>query len=149
MTKANEQFMRRALDLARRGLGAVEPTPMVGAVIVRDGRVLGEGWHRRFGGPHAEAEALAAAKAGGLDIRGATMYVTLEPCNHHGKTPPCTEAIIASGIARVVAAMEDPDELVAGRGLAKLRAAGIEVETGLCEAEARELLAPYIKLRTR
>jgi diaminohydroxyphosphoribosylaminopyrimidine deaminase/5-amino-6-(5-phosphoribosylamino)uracil reductase len=148
MTKANEQFMRRALELARRGLGAVEPNPMVGAVIVRDGAVLGEGWHQRFGGPHAEVEALAAAKAGGSDVRGATMYVTLEPCNHHGKTPPCTEAIIASGIARVVAAMEDPDELVAGRGLAKLRAAGIEVETGLCQAEARELLAAYVKLRT-
>jgi len=149
MTKANEQFMRRALELARQGLGAVEPNPMVGAVIVRDGRVLGEGWHQFFGGPHAEIEAFAAAEAGGLDIRGATMYVTLEPCNHHGKTPPCTEAIIAAGVVRVVAAMEDPDELVAGRGIAKLRAAGIEVETGLCEAEARELLAPYIKLRTR
>ena len=149
MTKANEQFMRRALELARQGLGAVEPNPMVGAVIVRDGRVLCEGWHRRFGGPHAEIEAFAAATAGGLDIRGATMYVTLEPCNHHGKTPPCTEAIIAAGIVRVVAAMEDPDELVAGRGIAKLRAAGIEVETGLREAEARELLAAYVKLRTR
>jgi diaminohydroxyphosphoribosylaminopyrimidine deaminase/5-amino-6-(5-phosphoribosylamino)uracil reductase len=149
MTKANEQFMRRALALARQGLGAVEPNPMVGAVIVRDGAVLGEGWHQRFGGPHAEVEALAAAGAGGSDVRGATMYVSLEPCNHHGKTPPCTEAIIASGLARVVAAMEDPDELVAGRGLAKLRAAGIEVEAGLCQAEARELLAPYVKLRTR
>ncbi len=149
MTNANEQFMRRALDLARQGLGAVEPNPMVGAVIVRDGRVLGEGWHQRFGGPHAEIEALAsAASGGGSTVRGATMYVTLEPCNHHGKTPPCTEAIIAVGIVRVVAAMEDPDELVAGRGLAKLRAAGIEVEAGLCEAEAHELLAPYIKLRT-
>ncbi len=149
MTKANEQFMLRAIELARQGLGAVEPNPMVGAVIVRDGRVLGEGWHQLFGGPHAEVEALAAAKAGGSDVRGATMYVTLEPCNHHGKTPPCTEAIIASGIVRVAAAMEDPDKLVAGRGLAKLRAAGIEVEVGLCEVEARELLAPYIKLRTR
>jgi diaminohydroxyphosphoribosylaminopyrimidine deaminase/5-amino-6-(5-phosphoribosylamino)uracil reductase len=149
MAKANEQFMRRALDLARRGLGAVEPNPMVGAVIVRDGRVLGEGWHRLFGGPHAEVEAIAAAKAGGSDVRGAAMYVTLEPCNHHGKTPPCTEAIIASGVVRVVAAMEDPDEFVAGRGFARLRAAGIEVEAGLCQAEARELLAPYTKLRTR
>ena len=149
MTKANEQFMRRALELARRGLGAVEPNPMVGAVIVRDGRVLGEGWHRRFGGPHAEVEAFAAAAAGGSDVRGATMYVTLEPCNHHGKTPPCTEAIIAAGVGRVVTAMEDPDELVSGRGLAKLRAAGIEVEAGLCQAEARELLAAYVKLRTR
>ena len=149
MTEADEQFMRRALELARRGLGAVEPNPMVGAVIVRDGEVLGEGWHRLFGGPHAEVEAFAAAAAGGSDVRGATMYVTLEPCSHHGKTPPCTEAIIASGVVRVVAAMEDPDELVSGRGIAKLRAAGIEVETGLCQAEARELLAAYVKLRMR
>lgn len=149
MTKANEQFMLRAIALARQGLGAVEPNPMVGAVIVRESRILGEGWHRLFGGPHAEVEALAAARAAGADVRGATMYVTLEPCSHHGKTPPCVDAIIDAALGRVVAAMVDPDENVAGRGIEKLLAAGIEVETGLCDPQARELLAPYIKLRTR
>lgn len=148
MTKANEQFMLRAFDLARRGLGSVEPNPMVGAVIVRDSHILGEGWHRAFGGPHAEIEALTAARAAGADVRGATMYVTLEPCSHQGKTPPCADAIIDAGLGRVVAAMVDPDENVAGRGIEKLRAAGIDVETGLCEAQVRELLGPYIKLRT-
>ncbi len=149
MTKANEQFMLRAFALARKGLGTVEPNPMVGAVIVRDSQILGEGWHGAFGGPHAEIEALAAARAGGENVRGATMYVTLEPCSHHGKTPPCADAIIDAGLACVVAAMVDPDENVAGRGLEKLRAADIEVQTGLCETQVRELLAPYIKLRTR
>jgi diaminohydroxyphosphoribosylaminopyrimidine deaminase/5-amino-6-(5-phosphoribosylamino)uracil reductase len=149
MTGADESFMRRALDLARKGLGEVEPNPMVGAIIVRDGRILGEGWHQKFGGPHAEVEALSAAKTAGRDVRGATMYVTLEPCSHHGKTPPCTSAVLAAGIGRVVVAMEDPDEHVRGRGLAQLREAGVEVKCGLCEAEARELLAAYIKLRTR
>jgi len=149
MTRTDETFIRRALELARRGLGQVEPNPMVGAVIVRDGQVLGEGWHGRFGGPHAEVEALSAAAAAGLSPRGATMYVTLEPCDHQGKTPPCTSAILAAGIGRVVVAMEDPDEQVGGRGLRRLGEAGVEVECGLCEAEARELLAPYVKLRTR
>ncbi len=149
MTKTNEQFMLRAFDLAQRGLGAVEPNPMVGAVIAGDSQILGEGWHRQFGGPHAEIEALAAARAAGMDVRGATMYVTLEPCSHHGKTPPCTDAIIEAQIGRVVAAMVDPDENVAGRGIEKLREAGLEVETGLGETQVRELLAPYIKLRIR
>ena len=121
---------------------------MVGAVIVRDGREVARGWHGRFGGPHAEREALAAAKAAGRDVRGAAMYVTLEPCSHHGKTPPCTDALIEAGIARVVVAMVDPDEQVAGRGIRRLREAGVEVDVGLCEARARELLGPYIKLRT-
>lgn len=131
--------------MARRGRGAVEPNPMVGAVIVRDGKIIGEGWHKRFGGPHAEVEAIAAAG----DVSGATMYVTLEPCCRHGKTPPCTEAIIAAGISRVVAAMEDPDPNVAGGGFSTLRQAGIEVVTGVMEAEARQLLAAYTKLRTK
>ncbi len=145
----DEQFMSRALDLARRGRGSVEPNPMVGAVIVRNGRIIGEGWHKQFGGPHAEVEAIAAARAAGADPAGATMYVTLEPCCRHGKTPPCTEAVIAAGITRVVAAMEDPDPNVAGGGLSALREAGIEVVTGVMEAEARKLLSAYTKLRTK
>lgn len=141
--------MSLALDLARNGRGSVEPNPMVGAVLARDGRELARGWHRRFGGPHAEVEALAAARGAGIDPAGATLYVTLEPCCHHGKTPPCTDALIAAKVARVVAAMEDPDAKVAGKGLATLRQAGIEVTVGPCSQAARTLLAPYIKLRTR
>jgi diaminohydroxyphosphoribosylaminopyrimidine deaminase/5-amino-6-(5-phosphoribosylamino)uracil reductase len=137
--------MRRALDLARRGLGRVEPNPMVGCLVVRDGRVVGEGYHARFGGPHAEVVALEAA---GADARGAHLYVTLEPCCHHGKTPPCTEAILAAGVARVVAAVEDPFPEVAGRGLARLREAGVEVTVGVLEDEARRANAAFFK-RTR
>ena len=148
MTSPDERFMRRALVLAAAGRGAVEPNPMVGAVIVRDGEVLGEGCHRRFGGPHAEIEALRSATAAGRNVRGATMYVTLEPCCHHGKTPPCAQALIEAGISRVVAAMQDPDEHVAARGFAMLREAGVEVEVGVCGREARRLLRAYIKLRT-
>jgi len=141
--------MSTALACAEKGRGAVEPNPMVGAVIVRGGRELGRGWHRRFGGPHAEREALAAAARDGAHVRGATMYVTLEPCCHHGKTPPCTDAIVEARIARVVVAMSDPDEKVGGRGLRILRDAGVEVDVGVCEAAARRLLGAYIKLRTR
>jgi len=140
--------MALALALAERGRGAVEPNPMVGAVIVRDGKEIARGWHGRFGGPHAEIEALAAARRSGLDVRGATMYVTLEPCCHHGKTPPCVDAIARAGIARVVVAMTDPDEKVSGRGLAGLRRACVRVDVGVCGAEARKLLAAYRKLRT-
>ena len=140
--------MRRALELAARGRGTVEPNPMVGAVIVREGKVIGEGWHKAFGGPHAEVEAIAAARAAGAAPAGATMYVTLEPCCHEGKTPPCTEAVAAGGIVRVVAAMEDPDANVAGEGLAALRQAGVDAVCGVCEAQARQLLAAYVKLRT-
>ena len=121
---------------------------MVAAVLVQGERELARGWHREFGGPHAEIVALEAARSAGADTTGATMYVTLEPCCRHGKTPPCTDAIIAAGISRVVVAMEDPAPEVSGRGLAALRAAGIEVCTGICEAEARELLAAYVKLCT-
>src|SRR5262249_19387087 len=134
--------MLRALELARRGQGHVEPNPLVGCVIVRDGQVVGEGWHQRFGGPHAEIAALTAA---GERAQGATMVVTLEPCCHHGKTPPCTEAILAAGIRRVVAAMRDPFPQVAGGGLKRLAAAGVEVELGLHEAESQLLNAPYVK----
>src|SRR3954452_19339162 len=115
-----EAWMRRALELAARGRGAVEPNPMVGAVVVRDGVVVGEGWHQKHGGPHAEVFALNAA---GASARGATLYVSLEPCCHHGKTPPCTDAVIAAGEARVVAAMRDPFPRVAGQGEEILRRA--------------------------
>jgi diaminohydroxyphosphoribosylaminopyrimidine deaminase/5-amino-6-(5-phosphoribosylamino)uracil reductase len=135
--------MRLALAEARRGRGAVEPNPMVGAVVVRDGRLVALGHHARFGGPHAEVEALARA---GEEARGSTLYVTLEPCCHHGKTPPCTDAVLAAGVARVVAAMEDPFPQVGGRGLARLREAGIDVAVGVGEREARRLNAPYLKL---
>ncbi len=137
--------MARALALARRGRGAVEPNPMVGAVIVRDGVVRGEGFHRRFGAAHAEVEAIRKARD---SARGAEMFVTLEPCSHYGKTPPCTEAIMTAGLKRVVVAMRDPFERVRGRGLAALRKAGIRVETGLLGDDARALNAPYLKLRT-
>ncbi|MCD6365418.1 MAG: bifunctional diaminohydroxyphosphoribosylaminopyrimidine deaminase/5-amino-6-(5-phosphoribosylamino)uracil reductase RibD [Planctomycetes bacterium] len=149
MVSRDEQWMAVALELARRGRGAVEPNPMVGAVLVRDGAELARGYHRRFGGPHAEIEALRAAAEAGVDPRGATMYVTLEPCRHHGKTPPCTEAIISAGVKRVVAAMQDPDEQVAGAGFECLREAGVEVTVGVCGTEAAEMLAAYVKLRTR
>jgi diaminohydroxyphosphoribosylaminopyrimidine deaminase/5-amino-6-(5-phosphoribosylamino)uracil reductase len=144
---ADESLMRRALDLARRGEGRVEPNPMVGGVVASAaGGVLGAGWHDSFGGPHAEIVALAAA---GAAARGATLYVTLEPCCHHGKTPPCTDAVIAAGIARVVVAAGDPFPAVAGSGIAALRAAGIAVETGLLEAEAVRLTAPFRTLVTK
>jgi diaminohydroxyphosphoribosylaminopyrimidine deaminase/5-amino-6-(5-phosphoribosylamino)uracil reductase len=135
-----DPWMSRALDLAERGRGHVEPNPLVGAVVVRDGVLAGEGWHERFGGPHAEVNAIAAA---GDAARGATLYVTLEPCCHHGKTPPCTDAIIAAGIRRVVAAMRDPFAQVAGKGIETLRAAGVEVEVGCEEGAAAYLNHPY------
>ena len=132
-------WMRRALALAERGWGHTAPNPMVGAVVVREGVVVGEGWHAHYGGPHAEVEALRAA---GERARGATLYVTLEPCNHHGKTPPCTDAILASGVQRVVAACDDPS-VVARGGAARLREAGLEVTIGVEEGPARELNAPF------
>jgi diaminohydroxyphosphoribosylaminopyrimidine deaminase/5-amino-6-(5-phosphoribosylamino)uracil reductase len=117
--------LERALELAERGRGTTRPNPVVGAVIVRDGEIVGEGWHERYGGPHAEINALAAA---GERARGATMAVTLEPCSHHGQTPPCADALIAAGIAKVIAGAEDPNPQVTGRGFERLRAAGVEVE---------------------
>jgi len=130
------RFMRRALRLAARGAGTTRPNPMVGAVVVRAGRVLAEGFHRRPGGPHAEIEALSR-----LDGRapGATMYVSLEPCAHTGRTPPCTTALLSSGIARVVIGVRDPNPLVNGRGIAKLRRAGIKVDVGCLEGESRAI----------
>jgi diaminohydroxyphosphoribosylaminopyrimidine deaminase/5-amino-6-(5-phosphoribosylamino)uracil reductase len=139
----DQWHMRRALELALEGQGFVEPNPIVGCAIVEGAEILGEGWHRRFGGPHAEIEAL---KIAGPRAAGATMVVTLEPCCHHGKTPPCTEAILAAGIRRVVVAQLDPFPEVHGGGVAALRAAGIEVQVGILEAEARRLNAPYLKL---
>jgi len=138
----DEAFMRRALDLARLGLGRVEPNPMVGAVVVQGEAVVGEGHHARFGGPHAEVAALQAA---GPRARGAEMFVSLEPCCHHGKTPPCTDAIVAAGVRRVVAAVQDPFPDVSGRGLQRLRDAGIDVTVGVLEAEARRLNAAFFK----
>ncbi|MEA2498829.1 MAG: diaminohydroxyphosphoribosylaminopyrimidine deaminase [Actinomycetota bacterium] len=141
MGSKDEEYMERALELAR-GPAATSPNPRVGAVLVRAGEIIGEGAHEGSGTPHAEAVALE-----GADARGATLYVTLEPCAHFGKKPPCTDAIIASGVTRVVAAIEDPDERVRGRGFAALRAAGIEVSEGTCAAEAEKLNAPFLHHR--
>jgi diaminohydroxyphosphoribosylaminopyrimidine deaminase / 5-amino-6-(5-phosphoribosylamino)uracil reductase len=143
---ADRDFMRQALELARRGLYTTTPNPRVGAVIVKDGAVLGTGWHEKAGLPHAEVLAL---KAAGEHARGTTLYLNLEPCSHHGRTPPCADAIVAAGVKRVVAAMQDPNPKVAGSGFAKLRAAGIEVEQGLMEEEARELNIGFVARMTR
>jgi diaminohydroxyphosphoribosylaminopyrimidine deaminase/5-amino-6-(5-phosphoribosylamino)uracil reductase len=143
----HESFMRLALRNARKGLGHTSPNPPVGAVVVRDGRVVGEGHHERAGGPHAEAIALAQA---GEAARGADLYVTLEPCDHQGKTPPCAPAVVAAGVARVFVGTIDPNPKVSGRGIERLRAAGIPVEVGVAEAECRELIEPWSKfIRTR
>jgi len=133
--------MRAALTLAARGLGQVAPNPAVGCVLVRDGLVVGRGWTQPGGRPHAETEAL---KRAGKPAAGATAYVTLEPCAHHGKTPPCAEALIEAGVGRVVAAMEDPDPRVAGKGLAMLREAGIAVDVGVCREQAERLNAGFL-----
>ncbi len=145
---SDEYYMAQALELARRGRGQVEPNPMVGALIVCDGHEIARGWHKQFGRPHAEILALQAAGMAGADVAGCTMYVTLEPCSHFGKTPPCADALIAAKLGRVVIALEDPDPNVSGRGINRLRKAGIEVTTGLCQAQARQLLRAYLKLRT-
>ena len=141
----DEKLMMSALVLARRGIGSVEPNPAVGAVIVKGDRVIGKGWLKKFGGPHAEINALEDCAALGVDPRGAAMYVTLEPCSHYGKTGPCTQAIIAAGLTKVFVAMIDPSEHAGGKGIEQLRNAGIEVQTGICEAEARLLNAPFVK----
>ena len=138
---ADRQHMAEALRLAQLGMYTTTPNPRVGCVIVRDGRCVGSGWHEVAGGPHAEVPALRAA---GENARGATAYVTLEPCSHHGRTPPCADALIAAGVARVVAAMQDPNPLVAGRGLDRLRAAGIAVDCGLLQEEAEALNIGFV-----
>jgi diaminohydroxyphosphoribosylaminopyrimidine deaminase/5-amino-6-(5-phosphoribosylamino)uracil reductase len=142
MAGIDQAHMARALELARKGIYSTHPNPRVGCVIVRDGQVVGEGWHVRAGEPHAEVHALRQA---GELARGATAYVTLEPCSHHGRTPPCAEALVAAGVGRVVAAMQDPNPQVAGRGLKRLADAGIAVQSGVLEAEARALNAGFIK----
>lgn len=141
MNDTDTKFMRRALSLARRGEGRVEPNPMVGCVVVRRGRIIGEGFHRRFGGPHAEVEALRACRS---DPRGATAYVTLEPCCHFGKTPPCVDALLQAGITEVVIPLLDPHPKVRGGGVRKLRAAGVTVRTGVLVEKASEVLAPFL-----
>ena len=143
---ADSQWMARALQLAQRGLLTATPNPRVGCVLVKNGKNIGEGWHVRAGEPHAEVHALRAA---GAAAQGATAYVTLEPCSHHGRTPPCAEALIEAGVARVVCAMQDPNPRVAGQGFAMLRAAGIAVECGLMEAAARDLNIGFVSRMTR
>jgi len=140
----DEEMMARALVLAERGMYTTTPNPRVGCVVARGAVVLGEGWHERWGEAHAEVRALADARSRGHDPRGATVYVTLEPCNHHGRTPPCTTALLDAGIARVVAAMRDPNAQ-AGHGAERLRAAGVDVSLGVLEARARELNVGWIK----
>jgi diaminohydroxyphosphoribosylaminopyrimidine deaminase / 5-amino-6-(5-phosphoribosylamino)uracil reductase len=144
----NRRLMMRALELARRGLFTTTPNPRVGCVIARGEDVLGEGWHERAGEAHAEVRALQSARALRHDVRGATAYVTLEPCNHHGRTPPCTQALEDAGIRRVVAAMKDPDP-VAAHGADRLEAAGVHIDIGLLEHEARELNCGWIKRTER
>ncbi|HET7765813.1 MAG TPA: bifunctional diaminohydroxyphosphoribosylaminopyrimidine deaminase/5-amino-6-(5-phosphoribosylamino)uracil reductase RibD [Burkholderiales bacterium] len=143
---SDRELMRQALALAERGLYTTTPNPRVGCVLVNDGNVVGTGWHEKAGLPHAEVLAL---KAAGERARGATLYVNLEPCSHHGRTPPCADAIVAAGVKRVVAAMQDPNPNVAGAGFARLRAAGIEVGHGLMENEARELNIGFVARMSR
>jgi diaminohydroxyphosphoribosylaminopyrimidine deaminase/5-amino-6-(5-phosphoribosylamino)uracil reductase len=134
-------YMQRAISLATQGQGLVHPNPLVGAVIVKDDQIIGEGFHQVYGGPHAEIVALTQATR---DVTGATMYVTLEPCSHHGKTPPCVNAIIDSGIAEVFIAMQDPNPLVYGKGILALKEAGIHVQTGILKKQAKELNERFI-----
>ncbi|MDO4683402.1 MAG: bifunctional diaminohydroxyphosphoribosylaminopyrimidine deaminase/5-amino-6-(5-phosphoribosylamino)uracil reductase RibD [Lautropia sp.] len=145
-TESDRHAMQRAIGLAWQGVYTTMPNPRVGCVLVKDGEVVGEGWHRRAGEPHAEVLALAEA---GERARGATAYVTLEPCSHHGRTPPCCDRLIEAGVARVIAAMEDPNPLVNGQGLARLRQAGIDVRCGLMAEEAAELNVGFVSRMAR
>lgn len=140
--ESDYRYMAHAIHLAERGLYTTDPNPRVGSVVVKDDVILGEGWHVRAGGPHAEVHALQQA---GEAARGATLYVTLEPCSHHGRTPPCSEALIEAGIARVVVAMVDPNPMVSGNGLQQLQESGIEVEVGVLESQARALNPGFVK----
>ena len=142
------KFMQLALKLAQRGIGAVEPNPAVGCIIVKDDKIIGKGWHKKFGGPHAEINAIEDCKKRGNNPERATMYVTLEPCCHFGKMPPCTEAIIAARPAKVIAATIDPSTHANGKGVEKLKSAGIDVQVGVCEKEANLLNAPFMKFAT-
>ena len=145
---SDEKYMQMALKLAQRGIGSVEPNPAVGAILVKANQIIGKGWHKRFGGPHAEINALADCKKLAVNPQGATMYVTLEPCCHQGKTAPCTDAIIAAKLAKVVVATIDPSKHANGKGIEQLHNAGIDVQVGLCEKEARLLNAPFVKFAT-
>lgn len=142
----HKKFMRECLKLARKGKGNVSPNPLVGAVLVKGGRIVARGFHARFGGPHAEVECLGSFRG---SLRHSTLYVNLEPCSHYGKTPPCADLIIRSGIRRVVVGMKDPNPLVAGKGIRKLRAAGVRVETGILEEEARDLNRVFVSHITK
>src|SRR5215470_4705845 len=144
-TETDHEHLARAIELAERGVGGVSPNPVVGAVLVKDGRVVSEGWHEEYGGPHAEVNAIAAA--GDVDLRGATLYVSLEPCCHQGQQPPCTDAIVKAGIARVVIASDDPTEKASGRGLGILRDEGIAVDVavGAPAHAARLINQPFRK----
>ncbi len=145
MNITDEKFMLTALRLAEKGIGSVEPNPPVGAVLVKSGKVIGRGYHKKFGGPHAEINALDDCIKKGNDPKGSILYVTLEPCCHLGKTPPCVDRLIQNKIVKVFVAMLDPSEHALGRGVKKLKEAGIEVVTGLCEQQARILNAPFLK----
>ncbi|MFW6022292.1 MAG: bifunctional diaminohydroxyphosphoribosylaminopyrimidine deaminase/5-amino-6-(5-phosphoribosylamino)uracil reductase RibD [Halanaerobiaceae bacterium] len=139
---SHRYYMKRTLELARKGEGFTSPNPMVGAIVVKDGKIIGQGYHQYYGGPHAEVYALEEA---GIKARGATIYVSLEPCSHYGKTPPCSLKVIESGVKKAVIAMMDPNPLVAGRGIKQLEEAGIETEIGIREKEARELNESFVK----
>ena len=141
--------MRRALELAERARGFTAPNPCVGAVLVQGGRIVAEGWHKVYGGPHAEREAIADARAKGVDTTACDMYVTLEPCNHHGKTPPCTEGVLEAGIRRVFVGCADPNPHVAGGGAELLRSRGVQVEVGILEQECREAIADFMLWKTQ
>jgi diaminohydroxyphosphoribosylaminopyrimidine deaminase/5-amino-6-(5-phosphoribosylamino)uracil reductase len=145
MSTQDEKYMEMALRLARRGISSVEPNPAVGAIVVKANQIIGRGWHKKFGGPHAEIGALEDCQTLGVKPNGATMYVTLEPCSHHGQTGPCTQAIVSAGLAKVVVATIDPSQHANGRGIEQLRQAGISVQTGICETQARLLNAPFVK----
>ncbi len=144
-SEADRRFMKRALELAEKGRGMVSPNPLVGAVYVKDGKIIGEGYHTKVGNPHAEADALAAAKG---KVQGATLYVTLEPCNHQGRTPPCAPLLVEHGVARVVVPHADPNPTVAGQGFRRLRRAGIKVDVGLMDKEARRVNEAFLTFHT-
>ncbi|WP_242452800.1 bifunctional diaminohydroxyphosphoribosylaminopyrimidine deaminase/5-amino-6-(5-phosphoribosylamino)uracil reductase RibD [Prosthecochloris ethylica] len=146
-SSADETYMRRCLELARLGAGYASPNPMVGSVIVHDGQIVGEGYHERYGGPHAEVNAIASVSDESI-LSASTLYVNLEPCSHYGKTPPCSDLIIDKSIPRVVIGCRDPHDKVAGRGIGKLRDAGVEVLTGVLEEESLELNAAFVKSHT-
>ena len=141
----DEQFMFRALTLARQGVGFVSPNPMVGCVVVKNNKIIAEGYHKKFGGPHAEVVALQRIQDTGYRLQGTTVYVNLEPCAHFGKTPPCVDALIAARVKRVVIGMKDPNPLVSGKGIKKLRAAGIEVTVGVLQKECEELNKVFVQ----